>query len=512
MTTPAPLKRRLAIIDLGSNSVRLMLAHYTPGHAFRIVDEFSRRVRLSEGMSGDHNLQPAAVERTLAALKFFRDICAAGGVTRLIPVATAAVRDAANRAEFLARARAATGLKFRVLTGEEEAYLGALSVVNGLGVRDGIVMEVGGGSAQVTELRRERSKHGVTARLGAVRLTEMFLHSDPVTDDEVARLKDHIATAFGAWEWMRVRAGEQLVGMGGTARALARIDREARAYPLDLVNGYELELARLESLIDRLRVLPVGERVANVPGLMADRADIILAGALVIAGALRRAGADRMLVCSQGVREGLVYQEFLKPGPPLIRNLRVFSVLNLRRLYCPALPEAGPVAKLALQLFDELAPLHGCGPAEREQLWAAAQLLDIGAAVDYRDSYKHAAYLILSAGLPGYSHRETALIALLCLHQRRDGSPFESSASAVEQGPVAWASRLGALLRIALALDGGRTNAVAAVRAIVAGRDLLRLIVRARAGRDIRWELAEAQRSADLFEAAFDCKLQIEQA
>ncbi len=511
MPAPAPLKRRLGIIDLGSNSVRLVIAHYTPGHAFRIGEEHSRRVRLSEGMSADHRLQPEAMDRTLATLKLFRDICAASGVTHLIPVATAAVRDAANGKEFLARARADAGLKFRVLTGEEEAYLGALAVINGLGVRDGIVMEVGGGSAQVSELRRGKSKRGVTAPLGAVRLTEAFLKSDPVRDDEAARLADHIAQTFEAWGWMRVEAGGALVGMGGTARALAAIDRTARQYPLDLINGYELELARLEPLVEKLRALPVGERVKNVPGLLADRADIILAGAMVVAGALRRAGADRMLISSMGVREGLLYQEFLEPGPPIIRNLREFSVLNLRRLYCPALPEVSPVAKLALALFDELTPFHGYGEAAREQLWAAAQLLDIGAAVDYRDPCKHAAYLILGAGLPGYTHRETALLALLCL-QQRGGSPPDPAASALEDGATKWTSRLGALLRLAAALERGRTRAVASVRAAAAGRDTLRLSVRARRGRDIRWELAEAQRAADVFEAAFDCKLRVEEA
>ena len=166
MSSPASLKRRLGIIDLGSNSVRLVVAHYTPGHAFRIVEEHSRRVRLSEGMGAGHLLQTEAMDRTLATLKLFRDICAASGVTRLIPVATAAVRDAANRKEFLENARRVTGLKFRVLTGEEEAYLGALAVINGLGLRDGVVMEVGGGSAQVSELRRGKSKRGVRAARG----------------------------------------------------------------------------------------------------------------------------------------------------------------------------------------------------------------------------------------------------------------------------------------------------------------------------------------------------------
>jgi exopolyphosphatase/guanosine-5'-triphosphate,3'-diphosphate pyrophosphatase len=142
--TPLILKHRLGIIDLGSNSARLMVAHYTPGLAFRITDELSRRVRLSEGTTTDNRLQPAAMARALETLQMFQAFCASNQVRRVMPVATAAVRDAANRAEFLAKVRATTGLNLRVLTGEEEAYLGALGVINGLGLRDGLVVDVGG--------------------------------------------------------------------------------------------------------------------------------------------------------------------------------------------------------------------------------------------------------------------------------------------------------------------------------------------------------------------------------
>jgi exopolyphosphatase/guanosine-5'-triphosphate,3'-diphosphate pyrophosphatase len=279
---------------------------------------------------------------------------------------------------------------------------------------------------------------------------------------------------------------------------------------LRLLNGYELELDRLEELIERLRALPVKERARKIPGLPGDRADVILAGALVAAHALRRAGADRLRVCDQGLREGLFYREFLAPrDPPLIPNLREFSVLNLGRVYGYQTAHADQVARLAGALFDQLARWHGYGAPEREYLRAAAQLNDIGTAVNYQDHHKHSAYLLLSAGLPGYTHREAALIALLCMYHRKgkaDARPYEAL---LERGDLDRIRRLGALLRLAEALDSSRAQAVASV-AVQARARQVRLTVRPKRGRDVRWEVGEAQRSVDLLEEAFECEVAVQ--
>ncbi len=511
MASPSPLKRRLGIIDLGSNSARLIIVRYTPGVAFKVTDELSRRVRLGEGMAADDRLRPEAIERAVDAVHMFRAFCLSNGVTHLVPVATAAVRDAVNRSEFLARLEKSTRLKFRVLSGEEEAYFGVLGVINSVGLRAGLVMDVGGGSAEVSEVRKGRFQRGVTSPLGAVRLTELYLDGNPVKASEAARLADHLSSTFKMLDWMKVEDGGNFVGLGGTIRALARIDREARRYPLGLLHGYVLALDRLDELIDRLRRLPVSERVRRVPGLQPDRADIILAGAMVVAEALRSAGADRMTVCAQGLREGLFYREFLKPAdPPILDNLREFSVLNLSRLYGYEKAHVDHVARLALSLFDQLSRLHGYGDLEREYLWAAAQLHDIGSVVDYYDHHKHSAYIVLSTGLPGYSHRETALIAVLCLYHRKGAPDLAPYRKLLEAGDARRVNRLAALLRLAEYLDRSRTQAV--TRLNVRIRDgRARLGVKARSRTEGRVEVWEARRNASFFEQAFGCKLEIEQ-
>jgi len=486
-----------------------MVAHYSPGWAFKITDELSRRVRLSEGMAAEQTLHAAAVKRAIETLRMFRAFCAANGVKRILPVATAAVRDAANQAEFLQRVRAETGLKLSVISGEEEACLGALGAIHATGLRHGLVLDVGGGSAEVSRVRAGRFRRGVTSPLGAVRLTELYLHGERMRASDVRRLADHIASTLQMLDWMKLEKGERFVGLGGTVRALTKIDRELRGYPLGLMNGYELELARLDKLVSRLRELPVSERARKIPALQPDRADIILAGAMVVAEAMRRAGAETLLVSGQGLREGLLYREFFgRAEGHAADDLREFAVLNLARLYGYDTVHADHVAKLALSLFDQLEGLHGYGRWERECLWAAAQLHDIGMVVDYYDHHKHSAYIILGSGLPGYSHREIALIAALCLYHRKGRPALSAAADVFEKGDMERLLRLGACLRLAEYLDRSRAQAVSGLRVEASG-NRVKLTVRAHARAEANVEVWEAQRNADLFESAFRRKLEI---
>lgn len=516
MITSPRWKRRIGIIDLGSNSARLMVAQYTPGDSYKVTYEYSRRVRLAEGMAEDERLRPEAMARAIETLRMFRSFCRANGVRRVIPVATAATRDAKNGARFVARVRARTGLRLRVLSGEEEALYGVVGAINRIGVRAGLVLDVGGGSAEISRVQDGRFARGLTLPLGAVRLTEEHLPGDRVRPADVKRLARHVRDLLGAVDWMTLGEDEHFVGLGGTIRSLARIDREERNHPLRLLGGYVLDAERLDRLVDRLRMVPASERAQRIAGLSNDRADVILAGAMVVAAALRRAGASSLVVSDEGLREGLLYREFLGRRPsPVIPHLRRFSVLNLGRVYGYQTAHADQVARLAVALLEQIGGRlrddHDDGDlaAEREYLWAAAQLNDIGTAVNAQDHHKHSSYLIRNTGLSGYTQREMVLIASLCIYQRKGKADVKSYKDLLEKGDSQRLKQLGAILRIAEALDSSRTQGVASVRAQVR-RNVVRVRVRAKPKHDVRWEVGEAQRNAALFEDAFGCRLDVE--
>jgi exopolyphosphatase/guanosine-5'-triphosphate,3'-diphosphate pyrophosphatase len=507
----APLEKRIAIIDLGSNSARLMVAQYTPGQVFKITDEVSRRVRLSERMSEDNRLHAGALVRAFETVQMFQAFCRAQGIDHIVPVATAAVRDAANGLEFLAAIQRHTGLDFRILSGEEEAYYGTLGVVNSLGVQDGLVIDVGGGSVEISRVEAGRFMRGATTPLGAVRSTEAYLPGELVRSQDVQRFQKVIDEAFRAVAWMRLGKHETFVGVGGTLRQLARMDRAMSGYPYGLVSGYEIRLRRLEALIARLQATPVPDRPKRFPGLLPDRADIILAGAMAVAGAMRRAGARRLLIGGQGLREGLFYDIFFQERPAAsLVALRTFSILNTARLYGYEQAHTAHVARLALSLFDQLQAAHGYGTPEREYLWAAAMLHDIGTVVEYYDHHKHSAYIILSAGLPGFTHRETILIAQLCLYHRKGQPSLAPYTAIMEKGDGVRIARLAALLRLAEYLDRSRAQTVAEVRMIIKDTRAV-LLVTPQPGTEAAVEMWEAQQHADLFEQAYGLTLEIEE-
>ncbi len=413
------MQERIGVIDLGSNTTRLMVMGYTPHHSFKLLDEVRETVRLAEGLDDDGRLKPAPMERGIEAMKLFHSFCRAAGVQRIVSVATSAVRDAINQAEFLLRVERESGLKLRVLSTEEEAYYGYLGAANALDLRDAFLVDIGGGSTEVTAIRGRAFLRSFSAPAGAVRFSERFVHSDPISKSDFKALESAAAAIFAQVDWLSETSGTSLVGIGGTIRTLADIDQKAHRYSLDRVHGYTFSRERLEGIIEMLRGMNQRQR-EDVPGLSRDRADLILAGALIIQQLMRRGRFAEITVSGQGLREGIFYEHFLVgETPPLFSDMRGFSVQNLARVYNYEAIHAAKVRELSLALFDQLRPLHGDGEWERELLGYAATLHDIGTVVSYYDHHKHGAYLIINSALQGFNHREIALLALLVRYHRK---------------------------------------------------------------------------------------------
>lgn len=499
------------MIDLGSNTARLMIAQFTRERVFKVTDEVSRRVRLGEGIAGGKRLHSAARTRALDAVRMFKSFCDAQGIEQIIPVATAAVRDAGNGASFLEEIARDTGLDFRLLSGEEEAFYSTVGVINSLGVFNGIILDVGGGSAEIGLIRDGAFAEGASTPFGTVTTTEAYFPDSRIAPGQTKRLEADIDAGLDGIPWLNEKEIGTVSGVGGVVRALVRIDRQERKYPIGLVHGYELKRRRLEKLIERIASTPVSERARRIPGLQKEREDIILAGAMIVAAVMRKTGVRRLIVSGQGLREGLFFEEAFKPGsrPDGIGRLRRFTIMNLARLYGYEGPHTAHVAHLALSMFDQLKASHGYGESEREYLWAAAMLHDIGTVIDYYDHHKHSAYIIVNAGLPGFDHREIAIIAWLCLNHRRGKPDFSRYGAILKKDDPAMAYLLSSLLRLSEYLDRSRAQVVADVRVEAADGEV-RMHVLPREGGDVTAELSEARNRVQLFEESFGKRLVIE--
>lgn len=449
---------------MGSNTFRLVVFRYRPAGPFQLVDEIRHSVRLSEGADGQ-GITPAALERAGHVARLYASFAAASEVDEVIVAATSAARDAANREEVMRALSADGALQVRVLSAEEEAWYGYLGAVNSTTLTDGLVLDLGGGSVQLTEVSGRAMRRTISRPLGAVRMTERHLPGERASRSGLKALRRQVRDEVAAAGWP-AGVGGRVVGVGGTVRTLARMHQRAVRYPLDELHGYRLPRLGIEELVQAMAELPASER-SRLPGLKPDRADITLAGAAVIAAALEALGADEIEICAQGLRQGLFYERYLGwADPPLLDGVRRTSVLNLMGAYRADVPHAEQVGRLALAVYAGLCAegLQADDAVERELLWAAAMLHDVGVMVDYNDHHKHGFYLILNAGLPGFDHRELALIALLARSHRKalpSTSPLEGVLQAGDDERLA---RLACCLRIAEQLERGRARGIRDVR------------------------------------------------
>ncbi|NJM08017.1 HD domain-containing protein [Candidatus Gracilibacteria bacterium] len=305
---------------------------------------------------------------------------------------------------------------------------------------------------------------------------------------------------------MQAAPGLTLVGLGGTVRQLARIDQKLKLYPLDKVHAYILTRDAIEAIIELLAVRNRRER-EQVPGLKGDRADVTLAGAVIISQLMTQSRFTNLLVSGHGLREGLFYANFLNDtNPPLLPNPREFSVYSLARTSQYEEEHAENVARHSLSLFDQLAALHGHGTWERELLRYAAILHDIGVQVGYYDHHKHSAYLVLNGSLLGFSHREIALIAYLVRNHRKGLADIDEYKAVLTSSDALRIEQLSALLRIAEYLERSKSGVVRRLRVHIAP-ELITVAVEAVG--DATVEIWDTNRRTSLFERAFGRSIRI---
>jgi len=504
------MAEQIAVADLGSNSFRLVV--FTAADDWwKRTDEIYEAVRIGEGLAATGELGEAGMARAQATMEVFAHFCSASGIDpgAVVAVATSAIRDASNSAQFLERAQASSGLRVRVLSGEEEARYGYLAAVNSTTLSDGVMLDIGGGSMQLVHVVGRHSRELDSWRLGAVRTSERFLHGDgPAKPKQIRELVGYVTAKLERAPWLG-RCGPRLVGIGGTIRNLAAAAQRDLDVPEAGVQGYVITRKELDRLVDELASRTPAER-AKFPGIKPSRGDIILGGAIVVQTVMEVGGFEGLEVTEAGLREGVFFEHHLG-DPPLFEDVRHASVVNLAAQYGMD-PEHSPhtahVARLALGLFDELAAagVHEGEAVERELLWAAALLHDIGMTVDYDDHHKHSRYLILNAGLPGFEQREIALIGQAVRYHRKGTPSLGPFAPLALKGDEERLNRMSACLRLAEDLERSRDQLVRAAHVAVEDGTVRLDLDSAGDDRVPRWA---AGRETELFARAFDRQLTV---
>jgi exopolyphosphatase/guanosine-5'-triphosphate,3'-diphosphate pyrophosphatase len=507
----------VGFIDLGTNSVRLLLVRINANHSFTVLSEQKETVRLGEGEFRRNTLQPEAMRRASLVCARFAEIARSRGAAEVLTVATSATREAENRAAFLRHLRRLARVDVRVISGKEEArliYLGVSSGAN-IGGRQTLFLDVGGGSTEVIIGDQQQYRFLDSLKLGAIRLSGMFFRpgdNAPVSPTRYARIQRYIRTrSVRTLERLRQFTIEQAIGSSGTIVNLTEIAMR-RLHKRAFAKGDMLTRDQLRETINVLCSLPLEKR-REVPGINPERADIIIAGAAILETLMQELDLSEIGVSERGLREGLPIDYLSRSDNAHLfeqTSFRERSVLELGRRCGFDEPHARQVVRIAWELFDSAreAGLHSFGEWERELLEHACLLHDIGAFVSYANHRTHSYYLIRNADLLGFDQTEISLIATVALfHHKAFPRLKHPEFAELDKRSREIVRVLCTFLRIAESLD--RSHLQALTHARLRSSDKRNVVLEITPARDCHLELWEVRTHEKAFEKVFGRKLTI---
>ena len=506
---------RLAAIDIGTNSLHMIVVRVRPDLSFEIIDREKDMVRLGAGGLDGKALAPGPMQAALQVLSKFRRLAESHQVDRIEAVATSAVREAENGGKFLKAIFEQTGIRARVISGTEEARLIHLAASYGVGLSNdvGVTVDIGGGSVEITRGTGRSLSAGRSFKLGVIRLTERFVKSDPLSERDERKMIRHIESELKAYLKDIAEAGfDRVVGTSGSILSVGTIAAadEDGVVPAGIRNR-RISAKQVHRVRKLLGSVGVQKRLL-VPGLEPRRADISVAGSILIDVILRRLGADEITLCDMSLREGIVLDFIARHRKEIAHaerypDVRRRSVIELAER-CNYIPEhAQRIASLSVSLFDATRAVHALTDRERAWLEYAALLHDIGVHISYERHHKHSYYLIRNGDLRGFDPEDILMIALIARYHRRAvpvrGHEGFADLTKKRQRIV---HVLGAILRLVETLDRSHSQVVTGLTFEDRGDDaLLTLQVTG----DAELELWAASRHAGPFEGVLGKPLRI---
>ncbi|PWM79705.1 MAG: hypothetical protein DBY32_02260 [Phascolarctobacterium sp.] len=398
--------QRIAIIDIGSNSARLVITHIYKNGAYNMVYNQKEALRLSQKVDKNGCLTPQAFSDTIETLKTFAYMCKLYNADHIIAVATAAIRNAKNGAELTRLVQKETGINLHIITGNTEAYYSYLGVINTLPYESGIIFDLGGGSTELIYFEERKILESVSVPIGAVNTTAMFNTRGSVNAATFGELCAYLRRRLGEYPWLK-QPKLPLIGVGGTARTIGKIHQRASGYPTTKIHNYKLTVQAFRGILNRLKNTTLEER-RKISGLSSERADIIIAGASIINALFEVTGSKQLITSGCGLREGLFFDYHSKEtGIPLIaEDILERSTEKILTLYTPDPTHSRHITDLALQMFDSWHALHRLNKNFRRLLKTASLLHDIGITINFYSHARHSAYMIQNAQLFGLTHKE----------------------------------------------------------------------------------------------------------
>lgn len=495
---------RYAIIDLGSNSVRMNIVHVNKDGSYTLLDQAKEMVRLSEDMGEEKTLKAEPMRRTIEALKLLKKLSIAYEADHVYALATAAVRMAANQEEFLQLVRDEVGFEFIVLSGEEEAYYDYIGVINTVDIDNCLIVDIGGGSTELIWVENREHRAAVSLPIGSVVLTENYVNSDKKGIDlAMDAIKGHMKSI----PWLKNLKGIPVVGLGGVIRTLAKVDRHQNNLQALYLHNYRIPRKFCDRMFNKILSTEPSD-LSKVNGINKKRADIMAGGILPIKMIMETLEAEELIISGNGLRDGWFFKKYTEAvqEPIMVPDVLDHSLENISKRYNINMAHSLQVRKLSLKLFDSLKIIHGFTDEYRKLLYASSQLHDIGMHIEYYNHHNHGFYLAMNSRLNGLTNTQIISCAyLIGMHRneklKMDLSPFEIVVSKREFKRL---SDLALILGLSEKLDRSESGTIQDLEVEVNGAEVsLRLFAES----EPYLEMVAAQEYVEKFGENFNVQL-----
>lgn len=412
------MDEKIAIIDLGSNSVRMNIYGINELGGYSVFEQAKEMVRLSEGLDQDNLLKSEPINRTLNALKYFKRLMDVNKVSHIFALSTAAVRMAENQKYFLETVKTEIGIEFSVLSGKEEAYYDYLGVVNTIAFSDAVLVDIGGGSTEIVLVKNRELIESISLPFGSVILTEHF-KKQKNRKKQIENAENFILDQLKEVSWLKEGEGLPIIGLGGIIRSLGKVHRNLNRYPIENLHNYGMSSEEVDAVIDLIKNTDPDE-MYKIDGINKRRADLMTLGSTPLYMIMKYIRAPEMRISAYGLRDGyfLEYLNIDRHQSVMFPDVLEASVHNMMNRFFVNQAHAHQVEKIAVKLFEGFSSLHHFDANDLKLLRISALLHDIGMHIEYYDHHLHGMYLLMNSKIDGLSNLEHLAVAFLVGNHR----------------------------------------------------------------------------------------------
>lgn len=498
---------KVGVIYIGANSVKFTLMNVLDSGYYKIIDESSSSIKLAQDLIASNSISEKKINETLSNFRSFKSLCNISNVKEIIAVATCTLSKASNYEYFLHLIKDEFGITVTLLSDEDEIHYTYLGVTKSIYTTSSLIVDICGSCTHLTSIKDGQIQNSATIPYGSLSHTYEHHLNDRILYDDLRNAISAIQTSLNDIEWLKNTEYDSIIGVGGTVRALCKIDRAKKRYPFDILHNYYLTSQDVNQIYNSLKCNDYKQRI-NVQGLSSERADLIVGGLTIFNTIIKTVNCEDIIVSGRGLREGFIFS-YIEANYGPIKDILDYNLDGIMDYLHINKARAERIYNMTYKLFNDLKPLHKLGTSYDNALKTAALLHDSGISIDYYHHNKHSFYVILHSNINGLSHKELIVSAAIAATHNcsKHTVPLPAFFSIISKLDIKAIDAIGLLLSISESLDKNLENPIESMNVDITGESVL---ITLSSDLNISFEITQALRVKNKFKEVYHRELKIE--